>query len=146
MARESLSSFPTKPARNDESALCLAKDCADCEFHRSELETDFRSEPTMAMDPGTVGAVIGWIILHVGALAAAWCTRMAAGSRIEPFVQLTFFAAMAAVGGASWICRQLEVGLWIPSAVTLMVMVLTAVIDFRRTHEPLHSFYVTARS
>jgi hypothetical protein len=115
-------------------------------FIGSELETDFRSEPTMAMDLGTVGAVIGWIFLHVGALAAAWCTRMAAGSRLEPLVQIAFFAAMAAVGGAAWVCRQQEVGLWIPSAVTLMVMVLTAVIDFRRTHEPLHGFYVTARS
>ena len=100
----------------------------------------------MAMDPGTVGAVIGWIILHVGALTVAWCTRMAAGSRIEPAVHLTFFATMTAVGGSAWICRQLEVGLWIPSAVTLMAMVLTAVIDFRRTHEPQHGFCATARS
>jgi hypothetical protein len=42
---------------------------------------------------------------------------------------------MAAVGAAAWICRQHESGLWIPSGVTLVAMVLTAVVDFRRTHE-----------
>jgi hypothetical protein len=88
-----------------------------------------------ALDPISDCAIIGWASLHVGALAAAWGTRIAAGSRFEVPAQLACFFAMAAVGGAAWICRVLDLGLWIVSGITLVAMVLTAVIDFRRSHE-----------
>jgi hypothetical protein len=43
---------------------------------------------------------------------------------------------MAFVGVAIWLCQQHEVGSWGMSAVTLIAMVLTAVVDFRRFSEP----------
>jgi hypothetical protein len=81
-------------------------------------------------------AILGWTTLHVGALGTAWGTRLAADSRFEAAAQLACFLAMTAVGGAAWLCRLLDVSLWIPSGITLVVMVLMAVVDFRRTHEP----------
>jgi len=87
------------------------------------------------MQPGSVWFVIGWIALHFVALASACGTRIAAGSCVENFMQLCFFAAMAAIGAATWVCQHLEVA-WCWSAITLVAMVLTAVIDFRRMSEP----------
>jgi hypothetical protein len=94
------------------------------------------------MDPVPAAVVVGWLILHLGALASAWATRVAAGSRLEFPFQLSCFLAMTGVGAAGWTCHALEIGLWVPSGVTLVAMVLTAVIDFRRapdTHSPVHS-------
>lgn len=90
------------------------------------------------MDAGSVWLVIGWITLHVAALVSACGTRLAAGSCIENLVQACFFAAMAMIGAAAWICQQLEAA-WCWSAITLVAMVLTAVIDFRRVSEPAHA-------
>ena len=98
------------------------------------------------MDSVYLCAAGGWIALHLGALAAAWGTRVAIGSRAEILLQLAFYASMAAVGMAALICHRLELGLWAPSVGTLIVMVLTAVVDFRRTHEPAHAaHYVSGR-
>jgi hypothetical protein len=77
----------------------------------------------------------GFVALHFGAVAVAWAARMAAGSRAEVLLQTVFFASMAGVGVCAWCCRGQELGLGIPSGLTLTAMVLTAVIDFRRTHE-----------
>jgi hypothetical protein len=93
------------------------------------------------LDPHYVFAVTCWSVLHIGALGIAWGTRVATGSRWEVPLQLTCFLTMGAIGAAAWICRQLEVGLWIPSGVTLVAMVLTAVLDFRRTHDTQTTFY-----
>lgn len=90
------------------------------------------------MEPGSVWIVAGWITLHIAALASACGTRIAAGSCLENAVQLCFFAAMAAIGAAAWICQHLAVA-WCWSAITLVAMVLTAVIDFRRYSEPAHA-------
>ena len=90
------------------------------------------------MDSVSLCVVVGWILLHLGALALAWATRVFAGSRLEAAMQACFFAMMALLGTAAWICRETDVEIWPASAVTLMAMVLTAVIDFRRTHEPRH--------
>lgn len=79
--------------------------------------------------------VVGWIGLHLFALATACGTRIAAGSHIEKLTQVCFLAAMAAMGAVTWVCQQLDLG-WTWSAITLMAMVLTAVIDFRRVGEP----------
>ena len=89
------------------------------------------------MEAGSVWLVIGWIALHVAALASACGTRLAAGSRVESVLQLCFFAAMTAIGAATWICQHLDVA-WCWSALTLVAMVLMAVIDFRRMSEPAH--------
>jgi hypothetical protein len=84
------------------------------------------------MNPVSVGALAGWITLHVGALTLAWATRVSLGSRLEPAMQASFFSMMAALGAAAWICRQIEIEIWPASAVTLIGMVLMAVIDLRR--------------
>jgi hypothetical protein len=88
------------------------------------------------MDPLSLCTVIAWVALHVGAILIAWGTRVAIGSRAEVMLQLAFFAIMGAVGLAAAVCHALELGLWAPSVGTLILMVLTAVVDFRRTHEP----------
>ena len=102
---------------------------------RLNLEMDFRS--TGLMEPISVGGLFGWIALHGLALAAAWGTRVAARPVIELAVQVSFLAAMAAVTAAAWICHQCELGLWMPSAVVLVVMVLVAVTDVRERCESM---------
>ena len=81
------------------------------------------------MEPGSTWIVVGWIVLHLVALASACGTRIAAGSCVENLAQLGFFAAMAVIGAAIWIGQQVDVG-WTWSAITLMAMVLTAVDRF----------------
>jgi hypothetical protein len=87
------------------------------------------------MEAGPIWLVVGWVLLHVAAMTAACGTRIAAGSNLEFFVQLCFFVAMAVVGAAAWLCHQVD-GAWCWSAITLVAMVLTAVIDLRRFSEP----------
>lgn len=91
------------------------------------------------MDAGYAWIVFAWIVLHVAALAAAFGTRVAAGSRLETLAQILCFGAMAMVGAAVWICQQTQDGAWGLSAVTLVAMVLTAVVDFRKLGDPAHS-------
>jgi hypothetical protein len=79
--------------------------------------------------------IVVWIALHIAALAAAYGTRVAAGSCLEGLTQVVFFAAMLMVGFAIWACQQVHAGAWGLSAVTLIGMVLTAVVDFRKLGE-----------
>jgi hypothetical protein len=81
------------------------------------------------MDAITICMLSGWITLHSLALVAAWGTRVATSRRTELAVQCCFLAAMLAVGSTAWVCHQRGLGLWVPSAVTLVAMVLTAVTD-----------------
>ena len=87
------------------------------------------------MESAPVSAVIAWLVLHVGALAFAWGTRVVAGSRLEVAMQSGFFAIMAAVGASAWVCREIDIEIWPASGVTLMAMVVMAVIDLRRLGE-----------
>ena len=91
------------------------------------------------MEAISICIVGGWIVLHFGALACAWATRLVDGSRLEIPLQVGFFAAMGGVGGTAWISRHFDLAIWMVSAVTLMGMVLTAVIDFSRLSEPVRS-------
>jgi len=100
------------------------------------LEKDFRRQ---RMDASSFCLVGGWITLHFGALACAWATRLVDGSRLEIPLQVGFFAAMSGVGGAAWLSRHFDLAIWMVSAVTLIVMVLTAVVDFRRFSEPVRT-------
>jgi urea transporter len=88
------------------------------------------------MDPGSICAVAGWVALHVAALLSAAFTRIAAGSQMELIAQISFLAAMTAVGLTALFCHQFAPDLATVSGVTLIVMVLTAVLDFTRTYEP----------
>jgi hypothetical protein len=88
---------------------------------------------------------VAFLALHLCAVGCAWGTRLAIGSRYEGLVQLTFLTALAAVGLVAWTSHRFEPGLGIPSGATLIVMVLMAVGDFRRTHEPMHGAHATGR-
>src|SRR6185436_4785076 len=74
--------------------------------------------------------IFAWITLHLIALAAAYGTRVAAGSCLEGLTQVVFYAAMLMMGFAIWACQQVHAGAWGLSAITLIAMVLTAVVDF----------------
>lgn len=89
------------------------------------------------MDPISTRVVAALFLVHCGALVAAWGTRVATGSRLEALSQIAFFAAMVCVGTSGCLCCQLELGLSVPSGVTLVAMVFTAVVDFRPTQEPV---------
>jgi len=79
--------------------------------------------------------IVVWIALHIVALAVAYGTRVAAGSCVEILSQFAFFAAMLMMAFAIWACQQVHAGAWGLSAVTLIAMVLTAVVDFRKLGE-----------
>jgi hypothetical protein len=91
----------------------------------------------MDASPGLV--VVGWISLHVAALAAACCTRVSAGPRLSFLAQVCFFTAMLVIALVAWSCQQHQAGSWGFSAFTLVGMVITAVFDFGRLNEPAHS-------
>jgi hypothetical protein len=80
--------------------------------------------------------IIGWIVVHIAALVTAYGTRVAAGSRLESVLQILFYAALLIIGAALWVCQQTQAGAWGLSAITLIAMVLTAVVDFRKFGEP----------
>jgi hypothetical protein len=80
-------------------------------------------------------SIVVWIALHIAALGAAYGTRVAAGSHLEGLTQAVFYAAMLMMGFAIWACQQVHSGAWGLSAVTLIAMVLTAVVDFRKLGE-----------
>ncbi|HVT26494.1 MAG TPA: hypothetical protein VHE81_00605 [Lacipirellulaceae bacterium] len=86
------------------------------------------------MDAPTTWIVV-WIFLHIAGLATAYGTRVAAGSSLEGLIQVVFYAAMLMIGGAIWACEQTHAGAWGLSAITLIAMVLTAVVDFRKLGE-----------
>lgn len=81
------------------------------------------------------GWIAAWILFHITAIAIAYATRVSTGSSLEGLVQIAFFTAMLVMGGAIWACQQVHAGAWGLSAVTLIVMVLTAVVDFRKLHD-----------
>ena len=80
--------------------------------------------------------IAAWIVLHIAALATAFGPRVAAGSCLEGLIQILFYAAMLVMGAAVWACQQEQAGAWGLSAITLIAMVLTAVVDFRKLGEP----------
>jgi hypothetical protein len=94
---------------------------------------EFRRNTRMVT--GSVWFIVGWIALHIMALAWACGTRVAAGSCVERLAQLGFYIALAMIGAAMLIGKQVDVG-WIWSAMTFMAMVITAVVDFRHVGDP----------
>lgn len=83
--------------------------------------------------------IVGFVALHLFAISCALATRIASGTRYEGMFQFLFLPTLAAVGAAIWFCRSEELGIGIPSGVTMIAMVLLAVTDLRRTHEPATS-------
>src|SRR5690349_24823637 len=93
--------------------------CSTIELpRRAEARNGFpEREPSMEAENTWI---VAWIILHLIALAAAYGTRVAAGSCLEGFTQVIFFAAMLMMGFAIWACQQVHPGAWGLSAVTLI--------------------------
>ena len=90
------------------------------------------------MEAGYTWIVFAWISLHLAALATAYGTRLAVGSRLEILAQFVCFAAMAMVGVTVYVSQQAQANCWGWSAATLMAMVLTAIVDFRKVHDAAH--------
>jgi hypothetical protein len=101
--------------------------------HRAECP-EWTSGKKARMEAETAWIVV-WVALHIAALAVAYGTRVAAGSCLEILSQFVFFAAMLMVALAIWACQQAHAGAWGLSAITLIGMVLTAVVDFRKLGE-----------
>jgi len=83
-----------------------------------------------------------FVALHLGAIACALGTRIAAGSRFESLFHFLFLPLLAAIGLATWFGHSEALGIGIPSGITFMAMILVAVVDCRRTHDPaaVHHF------
>lgn len=88
------------------------------------------------MNPSDDLEFAGFLALHLGAIACALGTRIAAGTRWEGLFHFLFLPSLAAIGIATWFGHSKELGIGIPSGLTFMAMILVAVIDFRRPHEP----------
>jgi hypothetical protein len=88
------------------------------------------------MDSAPALIVVGWIVLHSAAIALAWLTRISDRSRLGPLVQAAFFVAMTAVALAIWFSHQHNDNVWLASAITLIAMVVTAVVDCQRVNDP----------
>jgi hypothetical protein len=84
-------------------------------------------------------AVLALVALHVGAVAAAWGTRVLAGSRVEGLMHFAFLLGMVAVGCCAWYYHEAESGIGLLSGTTVVAMMLLAIVDLRRTHEPAHT-------
>lgn len=80
--------------------------------------------------------IVGFVALHFAAISCAIGTRVSAGSRCESLFQCLFLPSLAAIGIATWFGHSEALGIGIPSGMTFMAMILVAVIDFRRPHEP----------
>lgn len=78
----------------------------------------------------------GFVALHLGAIVCAIATRIAADSRFEAFFHFLFLPSLAAIGIATWLGHSEALGIGIPSGITFMAMILVAVVDCRRTHDP----------
>lgn len=83
-------------------------------------------------------AVLALVLLHVGGVAAAWGTRVLAGSRVEGLMHLAFLLGMFGVGCCAWYYHEAESGIALLSGTTIVAMVILAIVDLRRTHEPAH--------
>src|SRR4051794_21205299 len=114
--------------------------------HQAHPTARHSSEPHRAKCPEMISGkdarmeaentcIIVWVALHIAALGAAYGTRVAAGSSLEGLSQVVFYAAMLMIGVAIWACQQVHAGAWGLSSVTLIAMVLTAVVDFRKLGE-----------
>ena len=73
----------------------------------------------------------GWIILQLLGIAAAWMVRVQAGMKSEWLAEGLFLLCFALVALATIAGHQFCSSMWILSATTLAVMMVTVVLDFR---------------
>ena len=70
-------------------------------------------------------------VIQVVGLVSAGLARICEGSRAQGHCQILFFVCLALVGGAAVQSLRLEPGAWMHCAITMALMVLAAVWDFR---------------
>jgi hypothetical protein len=137
MVRQSLTCQKTFPDPSNRHIVCSKLEPA----HRAERPEMISGEKARMEAENTW--IVVWVALHIAALAVAYGTRVAAGSRLEGLTQIAFYGAMLMIGLAIWACQQVQAGAWGLSSVTLIAMVLTAVVDFRKLgeHRPVGQMF-----
>ena len=75
-----------------------------------------------------------WILaaLQFVGLLSAWLARVSEGSRMQTSCQWVFFATLIVLSVTTMLTIALHPWFWMTESVTLALMVLTAVWDFRR--------------
>ncbi len=78
-------------------------------------------------------STICWLLLAVQVLGltSAWVTRLCRTPRRQTVCQCVFLLAMVLVGGSTIAAFALGPFYYLPTGVTLSLMVLGAVVDFR---------------
>ncbi len=72
----------------------------------------------------------GWIILQVAGLIAAWMVRAQTGQKSEGLAEGLFFFCFSLIALATIAGHQTCSSMWILSATTLSIMMVTVVLDF----------------
>ncbi len=81
-----------------------------------------------------------WIVLHVLGLGTAWAARMQAGGRRELLAHVSFFACLVLIAFATIVGHVACLAIWPLSAVTLVMMIVTATADFGHRQTALATF------
>ena len=72
----------------------------------------------------------GWIILQLLGIAAAWMVRVQAGMKTEWLAEGLFLFCFGLIALATIAGHQCCSSMWILSATTLSIMMVTVVLDF----------------
>ena len=85
----------------------------------------------------TSAPTIFWALaaIQVLGLSSACLARLSEGFGFQSLCQFAFFGCLALVATATVVSSQLGPNHWHTSGITLAVMVVLAVCDFRRGHE-----------
>jgi hypothetical protein len=75
----------------------------------------------------------GWIILQLLGIAAAWMVRIQTGMKMECLAEGLFLFCFALIALATIAGHQYSSSMWILSATTLSIMIVTVVLDFSTT-------------
>jgi hypothetical protein len=74
--------------------------------------------------------------IQIAGLASAWLARLSEGSRRQASCQWLFVACLALIGVTTMASVALGPRYWLASGITLSVMVLAAIWDFRAQARP----------
>ena len=76
------------------------------------------------------GLVVVWVTVHALGLAAAWLVRLSAVRRWEGLLQLVFLGSLPLIALATVVGHHFCMNFWPLSALTLALMIVTAIVDF----------------
>lgn len=74
--------------------------------------------------------------VQIAGLVSAWLARLSEGSRSQASCQWLFLACLALIGFTTMVSVALGPRYWLASGITLSVMVLGAIWDFRAQARP----------